>query len=589
MLSHLTVNNFALATDLSLEFHAGFTVLTGETGAGKSLLLDALQACLGERLDGTPVRFGSARADLTATFDIRHLQDVQRWMEERELTDTDEQQVRLRRVISADNKSRAWINGVPSSLGDLRQLADWLVQINSQHSQQRLLRGEFARQWLDLAAGLTGQAEQVRTAYRTWQAAHRQWQQAVTQQADLEASREQLAFQIEEVSGLQGLDYVALEQEHDRLTHADSLLQDGGQALTVLTDNDGLVDQVGRILRLVEAQVRRSDAFASAAENLMQAQAHLQDAGRELQHFIDHQELDPQRLAEVDAHLREFNRLARKYRLTPEALWPEVEQWQRQLTQLTQLADLAGLTQQVERRRQEFETAATALDQARQQAAPALARQIISRLKPLALPESQIEFVFQPLAEAGADGAMQLILLFGANRGMPLQPLAKVASGGELSRLALVMQVLIAEQLAAPLLVFDEVDIGIGGGTAEVVGRLLRQLGERVQVICITHQPQVAAQGHQHLVVSKQHGEQTVSTISLLTEEERVTELARMSGGVDITENTLRHARELLDSVQRPATDEPAQASSFGMTTETGTTASGKTRTTGTSRSKKSK
>ena len=552
MLHHLTIRNFALATDLALDFLPGFTVLTGETGAGKSLLLDALQACLGERLEGNPVRFGHQRADLTATFTIAHLPEVSAWLAERELIDEeDPQSVRLRRVISQENKSRAWINGVPAALGDLRELAEWLVQINSQHSQQRLLRSEFAREWLDMAAGLTEQAHQVRQLYRSWQAAARQYEQAQAQEANLAERQALLQFQLEELEPLKGLDYVTLEQTHDRLSHHESLTQDAGQILAVLDEQDSLIDQTGRLLKIAEQQAGRASAFAETSDHLMQVQSLLQETRRTLQRFVDTQELDPAQLAEIDEQLREFNRLARKYRQAPEDLIAQSEQWQQELTQLAVLADTAALAQQQAAAWTTFEHASRQLDQAREQAATALAEQVAAQLKPLALPEASVQFDFKPYDSPSGEGGKQVQLLFGANRGLPLQPVAKVASGGELSRLALVLQVLIAQRTSAPLLVFDEVDIGIGGSTAEVVGRLLRQLGQRVQVICITHQPQVAAQGHQHLLVQKQHGEQTVSTIMQLDNDKRVQELARMSGGVDITETTLEHARELLQAAGR--------------------------------------
>ncbi len=549
MLTRLSLQNFTLARDVVLDLHAGFTVLTGETGAGKSILLDGLAACLGERMDAQSVRFGAEKADITAQFDLNKSDAARAWLHERELLDIDdENEVRLRRVILAEGRSKAWINGTPTSLGELRELGELLVQLYGQHSQQQLLKPEYPMQWLDTAAQLEPQVDHVRTLYKAWQTLVKQQQNAEREREALLARQALLNAQIEDVRPLMQHDYAEIEQEHDRLSHFEGMMQDTAALLDGLDDGeDNILSKLGSLLRRAEAQASRAQALDAVATGLNSAQTELQEAVSTLRQFADEQVLDPERLAQIDELLGEFHRLARKYRTTPESLKPDCEAWQVELEKLDDLADADSLQLKVEQADQAYHEAAVKLDQARQTASTPLIQSLTNQIKPLALPEARFEFEFSPAA-ASANGVSQIRLLFSANRGVPLQPLAKVASGGELSRIALVMQVMIAAHAEAPVLVFDEVDVGISGGTAEVVGRLLRTLGDDVQVLCITHQPQVAAQGHQHIFVEKQQGEQAASHLRQLNDDERVRELARMSGGVEINEATLSHARGLLGS-----------------------------------------
>lgn len=547
MLTSLNLNHFALVEQLDLDIASGFSVLTGETGAGKSILLDALSACLGERVDAQAVRFGHDKADLTATFELGTNSAAQDWLSQQELSDPDQPELRLRRVIHSNGRSKAWINGRPASLSDLRTLSQLLVQLNSQHSQQQLLHSSYAREWLDRLAKLEPQAQQAQRDYQHWQQLRRQQQQIEQAHAQRLAREQQLSQQLDDVQALTGLNYDALEQAHDRLSHFDQMMQDTALLLEGLDEaDDNVVQQLGSLLRRAEAQAGRDPALASSHDLMQSAQALLQDAVSGLRQFAQAQELDPAQLEQLDQQLGEFHRLARKYRVQPNNLIAQQQAWQLELEQLNNLPDAAQLAEAVAAAAQTFAQAATALDHARQAIAPSLATQLVEHVKPLALPEVRFEFRFSPLNTPSAQGLSEIELLFSANRGMPLQALAKVASGGELSRIALVMQVMNAEYIAAPTLVFDEVDVGISGGTAEIVGRLLRKLGQQVQILCITHQPQVAAQGDQHLLVEKQQGEQTASYIRGLDPEQRVLELARMSGGLEINESTLNHARHLL-------------------------------------------
>ena len=548
MLTSLNLKQFALVDQLELEIETGFSVLTGETGAGKSILLDALSACLGERVDAQAVRFGSDKADLTATFELTAHSAAQDWITQHELSDPDQPELRLRRVIQSTGRSKAWINGRPASLSDLRTLGQLLVQLNSQHSQQQLLHSSYAREWLDRLAKLEPDAKTVQQYYQEWQQLRRQQQQIEQAHSQRLAREQQLSQQLDDLDELAGLDYAQLEQSHDRLSHFDQMMQDTALLLEGLDEaDDNVVQQLGQLLRRAETQAPRDAALASSCELMQSAHSLLQDAVSGLRQFAQAQELDPAQLDQLDAQLSEFHRLARKYRVQPSELMAQQQAWQTELTQLASLPDPEQLAAAVEQAAQCFIQAATELDQARQAIAPTLATALVEQVKPLALPEVRFEFRFSPLAVPNAQGLSEVELLFSANRGMPLQALAKVASGGELSRIALVMQVMNAEYIAAPTLVFDEVDVGISGGTAEIVGRLLRKLGQQVQIICITHQPQVAAQGDQHLLVEKQHGEQTASHIRSLDAEQRVLELARMSGGLEINDSTLNHARHLLN------------------------------------------
>lgn len=545
MLSSLHLQQFGLIEQQEIEFAPGFTVITGETGAGKSILLDALAVCLGGRCDAQQVRFGAERADVTASFELAADSPVHTWLAERELDDGDF--LHLRRVILAGGRSKSWINGRPASLSDLRALGTQLVDLHSQHTQQQLLSAAYARDWLDHAAGLSEPASLLRRLYRQWQSHLSQQQQALAAQASRVERLRLLHDQLEELEPLLGLDYRTIEQEHDRLSHFEQMMQDCAVLLEGLDgESGGLSGALAGLLRRAEAQSGRATALQHISSQLQGAQELVGDAVRELRHFIAQQEFDPARQALLDGQIQEFHRLARKYRTPPEALLALQAQWLAETQTLEALSDPQALADQVAAAERAYRLAAQKLDQARQDAAGALTEQLRQQVVPLSLPEARFEFEFQPLPQPGAEGLHQVQLLFSANRGMPLQPLARVASGGELSRIALAMQVMNASQRTRSILVFDEVDVGISGRTAEAVGHLLRQLGERLQVISITHQAQVAAQGHHHLQVEKFQGEQATSVIQPIQGESRVAELARMSGGAAISESTLAHARTLL-------------------------------------------
>ncbi|HCD61294.1 DNA repair protein RecN [Acinetobacter nosocomialis] len=545
MLTHLTLINFALADHLAIDIEQGFNVLTGETGAGKSLLLDALSACLGERTDTNYVRYGSDKADVTAVFTYQNNSPEAKWLQDHELDD-DSGEIHLRRVIFATGRSKAWVNGRPSSLSELKELGRLLVQLYSQHSQQQLLEPPYPKHWLDRYNNFYAEANDVREAYSTWQRTIRLHQAALDAQATRLQRIATLELQIEELEEVIQTDYKEIEQEFDRLSHHEHIMQDCSYSLNALDEAEqNITQEMSSIIRRLECHAGRSEQLSEIYNSLLNAQSEIDDATSNLRQFIDRQSFDPERMEELNSKLEVFHRLARKYRTQPETLKEEYETWQNELEQLHQLEDPETLAEQVEKSHQEFLEKAQHLDNIRREAATPLAKQLTEQVKPLALPEAHFEFKFEPLEQPSAEGLSFIQLLFTANKGIPPQPLARVASGGELSRIALVMQVMNAEKTEAEVLVFDEIDVGISGGTAEVVGRLLADLAQHVQLLCITHQAQVAAQSDQHLLVKKQQTDPASSTIVQLDENQIISELARMSGGVEINETTLQHAKQL--------------------------------------------
>ncbi|MCY1163199.1 DNA repair protein RecN [compost metagenome] len=545
MLTHLTLINFALADHLAIDIEQGFNVLTGETGAGKSLLLDALSACLGERTDTNYVRFGHDKADVTAIFSYQAHSPEAEWLKSHELDD-ESGEIHLRRVIFATGRSKAWINGRPSSLSELKEIGRLLVQLYSQHSQQQLLAPPYPKHWLDRYSNFYQPAQAVREAYSTWQKDIRQHQAALDAQATRQQRIETLALQVEELEEITQIDYKEIEQEFDRLSHHENIMQDCSYSLDALDEAEQNITQdISTIIRRLESHAGRSEQLSEIYNSLLNAQSEIEDATANLRQFIDRQSFNPERVEELNAQLEIFHRLARKYRTQPEQLKQDYQTWQTELEQLHQLEDPETLAEQVALSHQDFLAKAQHLDEIRRAAALPLAKKLTEQVKQLALPEAYFEFKFEPLEQATAEGFSFIQLLFTANKGIPAQPLARVASGGELSRIALVMQVMNAEKTESEVLVFDEIDVGISGGTAEMVGRLLADLAQHVQILCITHQAQVAAQSDQHLLVKKRQTDPASSTIINLTEEQRIDELARMTGGVEINDTTLQHAKQL--------------------------------------------
>ncbi|MBF7682794.1 DNA repair protein RecN [Acinetobacter sp. B5B] len=545
MLTHLTLINFALAEHLALDIASGFNVLTGETGAGKSLLLDALSACLGERTDTGLVRFGTEKADVTAIFSYKDDTPEATWLTQKELNDHSGE-IHLRRVIFATGRSKAWINGRPTSLSELKELGRLLVQLYSQHSQQQLLAPPYPKQWLDHVNQFSKPAQAVRHAYSIWQKTIRQHQDALAAQSSRLQRIEALEIQQEELETIAQKNYLDIEQEFDRFSHHEAIMQDSAYSLNILDEEEQNITQaLASVIKRLETHAGRSTELQNIYTSLSNAQSEINDATLALHHFIDKQSFNPERMEQLNHELEVFHHLARKYRTQPEHLKTQYLQCQEQLDALQQQEDPTTLANLVKTLEIDFFAQARHLDQIRKDAAPQLAQQLTTQIKTLALPEAYFEFKFEPLEQASAEGLSAIHLLFTANKGIPPQPLAKVASGGELSRIALIMQVMNAERTEAEMIVFDEIDVGISGGTAEIVGRLLSKLAQHVQILCITHQAQVAAQSDQHLFVQKQQTDPASSTIVQLNEEQCIQELARMTGGIEINDTTLEHAKQL--------------------------------------------
>lgn len=549
MLTHLAIKQFTLVENLELDISQGFTVITGETGAGKSILLDALGLCLGDKADGQAVRHGADKAELSALFDVSQLPQAQAWLAERDLT---EDECCLRRVVYKEGRSKAWVNGSVVTLAELRFLGELLINIHSQHAHQSLLKKETHRQLLDNVGHLQPLAASVGQYYQQWlnckqQLAHSQANYAA-QQARLELINNHLE-ELEKLALKTG-EYENFEQEYDYLANYESLMHDSQQALTLLDEGEQPISrQLQQALRSIEAHQARSASLANVCTSLQSALIEIKESSRELNGFLAHQDLDPQRLAWLEGKISEAQRLARKHKIMAHELPALQQRLTTEQQQQQQAQDLTALEQAVEQAQDHYLKAAEQLRQARQAVAPQITEQVTAHLRDLSMPNTQLSYQFKPLDKPSRDGLDEIELLFSANLGQQLQPLAKIASGGELSRFALAVQVIQAQHSAVPVLVFDEVDVGISGGTAEVVGNLLRTLGERAQILCITHQPQVAAKGHSHWQVQKytQH-DKTLSRVIELNRQQRIEEIARMSGGLVVSQETLRHAERMLDT-----------------------------------------
>lgn len=584
MLTSLTLQNFALINHHELSFYDGFNVITGETGAGKSLLLDALSLCIGGRADTSMVRHGKDHADIYAQFEFavgtssesthntNTAAAVRQWFESHDREFDGE--VLIRRQLSSNGRSKAWLNGAPVSLTELKELGSMLVNIHSQHAQQALLKPSFVVEWLDSIAGLQPLANQTEQAYKAYQKLKRQAEEIAAKEAHRNDRIELLNSQLADISPLLAVDYEQIEAEHDELSNLEALMLEASHAVQLLdndSDDPDAMDLLGKAIRLCENQSEVSATFSQASESLYLAQQHVSEAVGLLTDYAEQQLPDPERLEELNSLISLGHRLSRKHGLPAINLVEEAQVWQEELDNLVNQPTSEVLEAQINDAWQDFSALATELGAARQQVAPSISAELVAQLQPLALPNARCEFVFteRSAENYNAQGKHDIELMFSANVGMPMQPLYKIASGGELSRMALVMQVLLATHnqqpnqadttdtdanISEPMLVFDEVDVGISGGTAQVVGELLRQLGTHRQLLAITHQAQVAAQAHQHILVQKHHDTdegQTTSQINVIENEAQVDELARMSGGVNITEVTREHARSLLADVNK--------------------------------------
>ncbi len=550
MLHRLSIRDFVIVDTLELEFCSGFGALTGETGAGKSILLDALGLALGDRAEVGVVRQGRERADIAAEFVLSHSADVEAWCAEQAIP-FEEQSLLLRRVIDANGRSRAWINGVPATLTQLREVGELLCDIHGQHAHHALLRNDAQRMLLDTYAGALDAAAEVARCYRAWKAAEEVARRADADAAELSERRELLAWQIEELQKLEfdPEQWAELNAEHARLAHASGLMLGADQALETLGEGEVTV---AAMLRGVEAKlaglVEIDPALQEMADLIASAGIQVDEALHGLRRYRDRLDLDPERLADIEHYMARVTDLARKHRVAVEELPALLQRWQQEAAQLSERADPELLARQVEETWRAYQVAAEQLSALRRPVAQQLSTQVTEAMQTLAMAGGRFEIALTPQEGANVHGAESVEFLVAANPSQALRPLAKVASGGELSRIGLAIQVMTSRQSAVETLIFDEVDVGIGGGVAEIVGNLLQRLGQSRQVLCVTHLPQVAARADwQWNIAKSQNAEgETLSVVTPLDDGGRIDEIARMLGGVQITTTTRRHAAEML-------------------------------------------
>ncbi len=548
MLQRLVIRDFVLVDRLELEFAAGFGALTGETGAGKSILVDALAFVLGDRADATLVRSGCERAEVSAEFDVAALPAVTAWLRDNEMEADDG--LILRRTLDAGGRSRVWINGSASTVQQLREISESLVDIHGQHAHQSLLRADAQRMLLDDHAGLGDAVAAVAGAWRAWRDAAASLTAASGGAEALLREREELLWQVGEIEALafSAEGWEALNQEHRRLAHAAGLIEGVQIALATLADGDGACEaQVDAVAGRLDALADYDAALRDVASLVQSAQTELAEAVSALRRYADRAEMDPGRLTTVEREIEAVLACARKLRATPETLPDLLARARQRLAELGDSADIPALEQRVAAARADYEARAAKLSQARRKAAAALSRDVSRGMQELALAGGCFEVALLPLEGGAAYGLEQVEFRISGLAGGDARPLAKVASGGELSRISLAIQVVASRSASVPTLVFDEVDVGIGGGVAEVVGRLLAALGRDRQVLCVTHLPQVAARAAWQWQVSKgRDGDAVTSRVVALDAAGRVEEIARMLGGVEITAITRQHAEEML-------------------------------------------
>ncbi|WP_455269015.1 DNA repair protein RecN [Rahnella aceris] len=551
MLAQLTISNFAIVRELEIDFHAGMTAITGETGAGKSIAIDALGLCLGNRADGSMVRLGASRADICARFTLADTPSAKHWLAENQLDEGLD--CLLRRTISNDGRSRGFINGTPVPLSQLRELGQHLIQIHGQHAHQLLLKPEHQKALLDAYSDQPLLLSEMRKAYQNWHQSCRQLAQYQQQMSERESRRQLLQYQLKELNEFapQAGEYEQIDEEYKRLANSGQLLSLSQNALYLLADGEEqniislLYSARNQLTELAELDSKMNDLIVM----LDDASIQVSEASDELRHYSERLDMDPNRLFELEQRLSRQMNLARKHHVSAEDL-PELH---RQLLEEQQELDdqetnQAELSEAVQRHYQQAVAVAEQLHEKRQYFADELTHLITQSMQALSMPHGKfkIQVQFEP-EHLNMEGADRLEFQVTTNPGQPLQALAKVASGGELSRIALAIQVITAQKMETPALIFDEVDVGISGPTAAIVGRLLRQLGESTQVMCVTHLPQVAGCGHQHYFVSKEtDGEVTETQMNRLDKKARLQELARLLGGSEVTRKTLANAKELL-------------------------------------------
>lgn len=553
MLTQINISNLVTIQSLQLDLLKGTTVITGETGAGKSILIDAIELALGGRVNGSIIRPGKDKADVSISFDISNLPAAIEWLKNYDL-DAGNNECLIRRTITLDGRSRSYINGMPSTLQPLRELCDLLIHIHGQHEHQTLLKPDKQRDILDRFAGHFDLIDQVQLLAEQWAAVNKDILELRTRTQERAARSEYLKFQLAELEELQlqPNEFVALETEHKQLAHADELLQHIQHALHCLTDNEEVnsLHLLNQSLTALESVQRIDPKIALWVESIKNANLILSDVEDDLRRYLDNVELDPQKLQQIEQRIGAIFDLARKHKVAPQDLFELQQKISAEYSTLENSDEhLAKLSQQLQNTQKEYFVVAKKLSKSRENAAKKLSAEITRIMRTLALPHSvfHIQLETNDSSTVSTSGLEKILFQIKTNLDQPLQPLHKIVSGGELSRISLAIHMATAVQHSTPTLIFDEVDVGIGGGTAEIVGKLLRQLGETHQILCITHQPQVASQGHHHLYVQKSLENKTTQTkIHFLDTQEKIKEIARMLGGVEITKKTIEHAQEML-------------------------------------------
>jgi DNA repair protein RecN (Recombination protein N) len=544
-LRRMNLRDFVIVHELELDLLSGFTVLTGETGAGKSILIDALQLALGARADVNVVREGAVRAEISAEFDTpAWLSD---WLAEAGFSnDTDT--LLIRRTVDAQGKSRAWINGSAATAAQLREVADHLVDIHGQHAWAALTRADEVRSLLDAFGKIN--SKDVATHYAAWKVALKTLHDARAAQSSLETERERLAWQIGELGKLSPAvnEWEGLNAEHSTLANAQGLLDAAYQTLEALEGEDnGITSSLAKAQQLLQNQELLAHDFKGLAEVLAQSLAQIEDVAHSLHSYTRKTEPDPQRLAQLDERMTLWMSLSRRYKRTPAELPELLSGWKAELAQLEAASDIASLEAAERKAHNNLMAACKTLTQARRKAAPQLGTAITQAMQGLGMQGGRFEVALTALAEPASHGAESIEFLVAGHAGSTPRPVGKVASGGELSRIALAIAVTTSQLGKAQTLIFDEVDSGVGGAVAETVGRLMKQLGKDRQVMAVTHLPQVASCADQHLLVSKQlKAKQTISDVQAIAGEQRVAEIARMLGGEKLSGTTMAHAKEML-------------------------------------------
>ncbi|MGY4677135.1 DNA repair protein RecN [Pasteurella sp. P03HT] len=555
MLIQLTINNFAIVRHLNLELAQGMSVITGETGAGKSIAIDALGLCLGQRTEISMLREGQERVDICATFSIEKNNPAFEWLHTQELQDIDNpHECILRRIINQDGRSKAFINSIPVSAAQLKEIGQYLIHINGQHASQLLLKTDYQLQLLDHFCGHSTLLNQMNQDYQTWKMLQHQAQTFQQQVVENAAKQQLLQYQVAELDefNLRPTEFATLEEEHKRLSSSEQLTTLSQSALQLVSENETVnIDTLlYRATQYLDELCELDPRYRNAANLLQESLIQVQEATHEIQHLANDIEQDPALLHDIEQRMGQAIQLARKHQVKPENLTELHRTLKQELAQLIDFSDSEhALIEQEKQAYEKMRRTAFTLHQSRQHGAEQLAQQVTQSIKQLAMENG--EFFISLTKDDNAmtrHGADQVVFTLRSNLGQVAQPLAKIASGGELSRIALALQVLTSDKSAIPTLIFDEVDVGISGATASVVGKLLRQLGQRCQVICVTHLPQVACQGHHHFNVEKQVIEgQTETKMTALSPQQRVNALARLLGGSEITENALANAQEMLD------------------------------------------